>query len=36
MNNAAILTQLGPHAWLVLPVLSLALTAAVIALLEDY
>jgi hypothetical protein len=36
MNTAAALSQLGTHAWLVLPVLSLSITAVVMALLEDF
>jgi hypothetical protein len=36
MNTAAAFAQLGTHVWLVLPVLSLTITAAVIALLEDF
>jgi hypothetical protein len=36
MNTATALSQLGADAWLVLPVLSLAITAAVMALLEDF
>ena len=36
MNTAAAFTHLGAHVWLVLPVLSLTITAAVIALLEDF
>jgi hypothetical protein len=36
MNTATVLSQVGAHIWLVLPVLSLAITAAILALLEDF
>jgi hypothetical protein len=36
MNIATVLSQAGAHIWLVLPVLSLTITAAVLALLEDF
>jgi hypothetical protein len=36
MNTATVLGQMGVHAWLVLPALSLAITVAVMALIEDF
>lgn len=36
MNTATVLSEMGVHAWLALPVLSLAITVVVMALLEDY
>ena len=36
MNTAAVVSQFGAQIWLILPVLSLSITAAVMALIDDY
>jgi hypothetical protein len=36
MNTAAVVSQFGANFWLILPVLSLSITAAVMVLIEDY
>ena len=36
MDTITVLSQMGANAWVILPVLSLAITVSVMALLEDF